>query len=214
MPGAGPIDGVTFASQPGVVYLPAREVADALGWDLDYDPAVELVTLHGEILDPYYPRLSNGAVLVPVTELAKLGATVREAKITASSRSFTFQVGEKRVTVNLKTQILKAWQGSRLVYQWPVSSGREGKETPNGDFQALGKEKMHISTLYGSPMPFSVHVTGNIFIHGSASFTTKPGSHGCIRLPLMSTRNVAEEFYNWIDLGVPIQVRGAYKFQV
>jgi lipoprotein-anchoring transpeptidase ErfK/SrfK len=72
---------------------------------------------------------------------------------------------------------------------------------------------MHISSIYGSPMPYSVHVTGNIFIHGSGSFSGSPGSHGCIRLPLMHTRNVAEEFFGWIETGVPIRIRGAYIFQ-
>lgn len=213
LPPAEPVDAVTFAAQPKVVYLPAREVAIALGWELSYDPAVDLATLHGETLDPFYPRLSDGTVLVPVNELAKLGAQVAKDRVSDGRKALTFKIGEKKVTVDLKAQILKAWQGGRLVYLWPVSSGREGKETPNGDFKALGKEEMHVSTIYGSPMPYSVHVTGNIFIHGSAGFSGTPGSHGCIRLPLMSTRNVAQEFFDWIDIGVPIRVRGAYKFQ-
>jgi hypothetical protein len=206
------LDAVTFASQPEAIYLPVREVADALDWDLKYDPVVELVTLHGETLDPFYPRLSDGTFLVPVSQLAHLGARYQQRKISDGSRSLQFRIGDKRVTVDLKAQTLRAWQGDRLIYLWPVSSGREGKETPNGDFKALGKEEMHISTIYGSPMPYSVHVTGNIFIHGSAGFSSAPGSHGCIRLPLMSTRNVAEEFYNWIEIGVAIKVRGSYKF--
>lgn len=208
-----PIDGVTFASEPGAVYLPAREVARALKWTMSLDPAVELVDLKGKTLDPFYPKLSDGTVLLPVSEIRRLGAKVNGTSISDGANKLSFTIGKKRVAVDLKAQILRAWQGKRLVYRWEVSSGREGKETPNGEFKAQGKEEMHISSIYGSPMPYSVHVTGNIFIHGSAGFSGRPGSHGCIRLPLLTTRNVAQEFYNWIEIGVPISVTGAYKFQ-
>jgi lipoprotein-anchoring transpeptidase ErfK/SrfK len=210
---SGPVDAVTFASEPKAVYLPVREVAKALGWSMALDPAVELVDLKGNTLDPFYPRLSDGTFLIPVSELRKMGAKSTADSVSDGGRTLKFKIGKKRISVDLKAQVLKAWQGERLIYRWDVSSGREGKETPNGSFKTLGKEEMHISSIYGSPMPYSVHINGNIYIHGSAGFTYSPGSHGCIRLPLLSTRNVAQEFYNWVDVGVPVTVRGSYKFQ-
>ncbi|MFI5384654.1 MAG: L,D-transpeptidase [Fimbriimonadales bacterium] len=206
------IDVVTFASRPGVEYVPVREAAKRLGWPLEYDSAVELIKLRGATLDPLAPRLSDGTWLISVTDLGQLGADVEGAKISFGGRFFVMKAGPKRVEVDVRKQLLRAWQGGRLVYEWPVSSGREGKDTPNGDFKALEKEPMHISKLYGSPMPFSVHVAGNIYIHGSDRFSGAPGSHGCIRLPLMETRNIAEEFYDWIETGTPIKIRGAYEF--
>lgn len=212
-PSPQPVDAVTFAARPKAVYLPVREAANALGWPLEYDRLVELVRLKGKNLDPFAPQLSDGTWLISTADLATMGATVGDGQIQSDGRSLRYRIGAKRVLVDLKTQVLRAWQGDRLVYRWSVSSGREGKETPNGDFRVLGKEPMHISTIYGSPMPFSVHVTGNIYIHGSNLFASTPGSHGCIRLPLMESRNIAEEFYNWIDLGTPIRVVGAYAFK-
>lgn len=206
------VDAVTFASRPHELFLPARDVARELKWKLDYDDVVQLAKLKGHTLSPLEPQLSDGTILISTKDLVPLGARIAKDRISSGQHAFVVRIGAKRVSVDLKSQILRAWQGDRLVYQWPVSSGREGKETPAGDFKAQKKEPMHISTIYGSPMPFSVHINGNIFIHGSDRFSSLPGSHGCIRLPFMETRNVAEEFYNWIEIGVPVSIRGSFRF--
>jgi lipoprotein-anchoring transpeptidase ErfK/SrfK len=207
-----PVELVTFAERPKRAFIPIREAATLLGWGMTYDPVVELVTLKGKTLDPALPRLSDGTWLISTDELRDMGAKVTAATISFGSRAFATSIGPKRVEVDLKSQVLKAWQGRRLIYLWSISSGREGKATPNGDFKAKEKEPMHMSKLYGSPMPYSVHLAGNIYIHGSDRFSSQPGSHGCIRLPLMETRNIAREFYDWIDTGTPVRVKGAYSF--
>jgi lipoprotein-anchoring transpeptidase ErfK/SrfK len=212
--GSEAIDLVTFAEHPKKVYVPAREAATLLGWPVRYDPVVDLLTIKERTLDPALPKLSDGTLLISTDELRQLGATVGPNAITFGAKRFATRVGPKRVEVDLKSQVLHAWQGKRLIYRWAVSSGREGKETPNGDFRAQEKEPMHISKLYGSPMPFSVHIFGNIYIHGSDRFSSQPGSHGCIRLPLMEDRNIAKEFFDWIDTGTPVRVKGAYGFQI
>ena len=56
-------------------------------------------------------------------------------------------------------------------------------------------------------MPWSVQVHENIFIHGFRKVPRRPSSHGCIRLPLTGA-NPAKWFYNWIDLGTPISIKG------
>jgi len=52
-----------------------------------------------------------------------------------------------------------------------------------------------------------VQVHENIFIHGFRKVPRHPSSHGCIRLPLTGA-NPAKWFYNWIDLGTPISIKG------
>jgi lipoprotein-anchoring transpeptidase ErfK/SrfK len=65
---------------------------------------------------------------------------------------------------------------------------------------------MHRSSLYDdAPMPWSVQVDGNVFIHGFTSVPRRPASHGCIRMP-MTGGNPARWFYQWIDRGVPIVI--------
>jgi lipoprotein-anchoring transpeptidase ErfK/SrfK len=113
----------------------------------------------------------------------------------------------KRVVINKTDQTLRAYEGGQLVFKSRVSTGRPGKETPCGSFSAKSKSRMHYSSLYeNAPMPYSVQISGNYFIHGFSSVPNWPASHGCIRLPL----NAAPAFYNWVEPGTPISVTGKW----
>ena len=115
---------------------------------------------------------------------------------------------EKRVEVDKARQILHAYEGDRLVFQTNISTGRHDGATPNGLFFAGCKLRMHHSTLYhNAPMPFSVQVNGNIFIHGFTEVPSHPASHGCIRMPLTG-ENPAKWFFDWVEPGTPIEVTG------
>jgi len=114
----------------------------------------------------------------------------------------------QRVVINKSQQMLRAYEGDRLVLQTHVSTGKEGKETPNGRFRAGAKYRMHRSSRYhNAPMPYSVVVNGHYFIHGYTSVPNYPASHGCIRLPL-NNGNPARWFYHWIKPGTPISIVG------
>jgi lipoprotein-anchoring transpeptidase ErfK/SrfK len=117
--------------------------------------------------------------------------------------------GQKSVVVDKATQTLVAMQGERVVLSTPISSGRRGHRTPNGTFEAGPyKALMHRSSLYDdAPMPYSVQVTGDIFIHGYSSVPERPASHGCIRVP---TDGSAKFFYEWVDVGTPIEINGRW----
>ena len=57
----------------------------------------------------------------------------------------------------------------RPLYQWPVSTGKAGYDTPNGKFKAFRMERDHFSKEWDdAPMPFSIFFTqkGHA-IHGS-----------------------------------------------
>lgn len=114
--------------------------------------------------------------------------------------------GAKRVEINLTTQTLQAYEGSRLVMQSRISSGRGGS-TPTGRYTAGPyKAANHYSSLYqGAHMPWSVQFRGHYFIHGFASVPDYPASHGCIRLPV-SGNNPARRFFEWVDVGTPIHI--------
>lgn len=111
----------------------------------------------------------------------------------------------KRVEINLTEQRLRAYEGRRLVLNTNISSGRNGA-TPTGRFKAGYKDADHHSSLYhNAPMPWSVQVSGNIFIHGFSLVPDFPASHGCIRMPLTG-KNPAKRFFEWVDPGTPIEI--------
>lgn len=117
----------------------------------------------------------------------------------------------KHVEIDKTRQILSAYEGARLVFQTRISSGSGSRSTPNGDFKAGEKEWMHYSSLFHhAPMPYSVQVDGNIFIHGFTEVPDWPASHGCIRLPLDGD-NPARRFFEWVEEGTPIHITGQWK---
>ena len=128
---------------------------------------------------------------------ALLGAA---GELTAAQTGFG-----KRVVIDKTNQTLRAYEGGSLVFQSRVSTGRPGRETPSGRYSAQSKKRMHYSTLYdNAPMPYSVQISGNYFIHGFSSVPNWPASHGCIRMPLSK----APAFFNWVEPGTPISVTG------
>jgi hypothetical protein len=211
------IDGLSFADNPHVLFVSIEEIAPVLGWEFHLDEQSEQVSLNNTPLDPTRLRkLPTGPVLAPLEELQRAGATISwsedgmQARVASGLfKQAVIRFADKRVEVDLANQRLRAYQGARLALDSHISSGREGRKTPPGDFRAGPlKSPMHRSRLYhNAPMPWSVQVHENIFIHGFQKVPRHPASHGCIRLPLAGA-NPAKWFYNWIDLGTPISIKG------
>lgn len=207
------LEGVTFAVDPDVVYIPLGEAANALGWRFTWEPKTSTGSLKEKPLpESVLRRLGDGTVVLPVRLLSELGAEVdRDAahdtiRVSDGDRSFVACTGEKRVEVDIARQQMRAWQGDRLLLVTPVSTGRQGYVTPTGYFAAGAKEPMHLSTRYGNAeMPWSVQIAGDVFIHGSKSVPPRAASHGCVRLPLTGA-NPAKWFYDWVEDGVIVQI--------
>jgi hypothetical protein len=90
------------------------------------------------------------------------------------------------VTIDKSIQQMTVAVDGRPLYQWPVSTGKAGYDTPNGKFKAFRMERDHFSKEWDeAPMPFSIFFTqkGHA-IHGSLDVKRlgSPASHGCVRL--------------------------------
>ena len=133
-------------------------------------------------------------------------STVAALALTVALQGKGYGAGPaQRVVIDKTAQELRAYEHGMLVFSSNVSTGKPGKETPSGRFHAGDKSLIHYSTLYeNAPMPYSVQVGGNYFIHGFSEVPSWPASHGCIRLPIDSAR----EFYHWVHPGARVDIVG------
>ena len=89
------------------------------------------------------------------------------------------------ISVDKTNQRMTVSVDGAVRYEWPVSTGRAGYDTPNGTFWALAKQKDHRSKEYDdAPMPYSIFFTrSGIAVHGTKSKGLgTAASHGCVRL--------------------------------
>jgi hypothetical protein len=97
------------------------------------------------------------------------------------------------ITVDKSTQRMTVQVDGAMRWQWKVSTGRRGHDTPAGTFRALSLDANHHSRQYdNAPMPHSIFFTDfGHAIHGSfavGQLGTR-ASHGCVRLePSNATR--------------------------
>lgn len=140
--------------------------------------------------------------------------------------------GSPHIEVKLGEQRAYYYKGDQLVGISQVSTGREGHDTPTGDFKVLQKDKDHRSSLYGDYVDVHNPTTvvkanvelgvdpkppGTVFLGSSMPFFLRvtngvglhtgylpgvPASHGCIRMPGF----MAENFFNNTPLGTPVSI--------
>ena len=90
------------------------------------------------------------------------------------------------VQINKSTQQMTVSVDGEPRYVWPVSTGRQGYDTPSGSYRAFRMEADHFSKEWDdAPMPHSIFFTpeGHA-IHGTDHVRNlgMPASHGCVRL--------------------------------
>jgi L,D-transpeptidase catalytic domain len=90
------------------------------------------------------------------------------------------------IQVDKSAQRMTVVRNGEALYNWPISTGRNGYATPSGSYTAFRMEADHYSKEWDdAPMPHSIFFTkvGHA-IHGS--YDTKklgmPASHGCVRI--------------------------------
>jgi lipoprotein-anchoring transpeptidase ErfK/SrfK len=141
--------------------------------------------------------------------------------------------GESRIVIDLDQQRAYFYKGDQIVGVSAVSTGREGYDTPPGEFRIMEKEREHVSSLYGNyvdqngqvvmenvqankdpqprgtifrgaAMPYFLRIHGGIGMH-AGYLPGYPASHGCIRLP----EKMALQFFQNAAVGTPVEIRHA-----
>jgi hypothetical protein len=120
----------------------------------------------------------------------------------------------RRIVVDLTSQWLTAYEGELAVFRAPVATGKDGFNTPTGDFAIYAKYPMQ--TMTGSAggeswnvpdIPFVQYVVGGVAFHGTYWHdlwgTGVRMSHGCINLNI----DDAQWLYEWAEVGTPVQIR-------
>lgn len=122
--------------------------------------------------------------------------------------------GPKRIEIDLTRQRLYAYEGDFVVYNIPVSTGKDGWETPAGSFTVYSKLVSHDmrgdvagESWYVPNVPHVMYFReGGYAIHGTYwhnTFGTGARlSHGCVNLPL----DMAAALYNWAPIGTPVSI--------
>jgi L,D-transpeptidase catalytic domain len=116
--------------------------------------------------------LSRAASLALGVALAALAASSADAAVL--------------ITVDKSTHQMTVQVDGATRWQWKVSTGRSGHDTPNGTFRALSMDADHYSKTYdNAPMPHAIFFTSlGHAIHGSYAVRRlgSPASHGCVRV--------------------------------
>ena len=139
--------------------------------------------------------------------------------------------GKPRIVIDLNEQRAYFYRGNKTVGISIVSTGREGYDTPSGEFRVTEKDPTHVSSIYGdyvdrsgqvmvenvdvtkdrrprgavfrgAPMPYFLRIHGSIGMH-AGYLPGYPASHGCIRLP----KAMAIRFYRNAAVGTPVVIR-------
>ncbi|MBV9558284.1 MAG: L,D-transpeptidase [Pseudolabrys sp.] len=105
---------------------------------------------------------------------------------------------EVTVAIDKTQQTMSVSINGAPTYNWAVSTGTPGRDTPNGRFTAQRLAKVYYSKKFDdAPMPNSVFFYEGYAIHGTLEENKlgTPASHGCVRL----TRANAITLYNLVE---------------
>lgn len=214
------IDAIALPGKAGVYYVPLRHTATSLSVSVEYlDETSQILLAGAELESDLVHRLPNGTAFVPArvfeseSILVEYDPETEIASMVNGKWQVNLTIGEKYVEISLADQRLRAWQGSYIVFETNVSTGRYRGSTPTGTWPAGPiKRRMHYSSLYNNaPMPYSIQITGNIFMHGYTSVPRHPASNGCIRIPLTGI-NPARWLFNWVSLGTPVRISQTWSY--
>ncbi len=169
-----------------------EKVANSTG---DFDETSSIAMFDGQLID--YPKTSLAQALIPPAQDSQVLGTTNAAG------------EEKWIEVSLSQQKVRAWEGNKIVMEYPISSGR-WYPTPTGTFYIWYKTRFQrmtggskdIGTFYDLPnVPSNMFFYKGFALHGAYWHNNfgQPMSHGCVNEPLAN----AQQIFEWAGPVVP-----------
>lgn len=172
------------------------QVSDVLSQSGKFDYTANSAIFDNQVID--YPQTS-------LAQAIQNGLT-RDSQVLGTTN---VSGEEKWIEINLSEQRLKAYEGSRIVMEFPISSGKWAP-TPTGTFYIWYKtrsQKMEggnpsLGTYYNLPnVPHNMFFYQGYAIHGAYWHNNfgHPMSHGCVNSPL----DQVAQLFEWTGPVVP-----------
>jgi lipoprotein-anchoring transpeptidase ErfK/SrfK len=125
----------------------------------------------------------------------------------------TFAIGQSVIAVaSTQTHKTQIYIDGRLKFNWPISTGKSGDDTPNGSYLTIEKANpVHmVGPGYDLEVPWSVRFTfSGDYYHDAYWSVGQQGfanvSHGCVNLSPVN----AETYYKLAVPGDPITIKGS-----
>jgi len=197
----------------GLALLRGLDVAPIANWGAEsYGPAPARAPDVAP-LNPAPPAPAPAAPERPAAPAAVAAAPALARAQPVAAAPARASIGGKYIVVNLSDQWLYAFEDKVQVFAAPVSTGRDGMNTPTGMYAI--HTKLTIQTMRGvyngvpwvvPNIPNVMYINGGVALHGTYwhnQFGTGARlSHGCVNLPL----HAAAWLYGWAPLGTPVRV--------
>ncbi len=133
----------------------------------------------------------------PAKKTAAIGAVLMTLAGTAPGHATSDNTVQIRIDLS-KQQMFVSVNGWRK-YTWPISSARDGFNTPEGLYRPVRMYEDYRSKEYNNAsMPYSIFFYRGYAIHGTTAIKSlgQPASHGCVRLH----PDNAKELYELVEL--------------
>ncbi len=171
----------------------------------------EILNSSGEFDENANTAIFNSEIVdYPKTSLAYQFAEAFDEEPSENVLGTTNASGEEKwIEISLSNQKLRAWEGNRVVMEYPISSGKWAP-TPKGTYNIWYKTRSQVmkggskelGTYYYLPnVPHNMFFYKGYAIHGAYWHNNfgNPMSHGCVNEPLSN----AAQIFDWAGPVVP-----------
>jgi hypothetical protein len=108
-----------------------------------------------------------------------------------------------RIHVSIRSQKLVVYRDDKQFLTAKISTGRNDKPTPPGNYLVTDKIRLERSTLYKVKMPFFLRLSfSEVGIHYGVN-PGHPASHGCIRV---GSEQLAQKIFESCPIGTLVQI--------